>query len=215
MNIQQQILAALQTKFEGVDVAILTRIASKKAEGVTDEAKVDSIVEGISISDVINSYGDARANEAQKSAVINYEKKYKIKDGKSLEEQPTKEPVNPPTPPKEDVPEWAKTLIASNQMLTDKFSKMEEEKFQAERTKQVIAVAAKYGFSPAEARRLNIGKDEDLEEYFKDYKQEKANEEGNENIPPYQGKQNPKKEEDEFAEMIKSGTKEIVESKNK
>lgn len=215
MNIQQLILAALQTKFEGVDVAILTRIASKKAEGVTDEAKVDSIVEGISISDVINSYGDARANEAQKSAVINYEKKYKIKDGKSLEEQPTKEPVNPPTPPKEDVPEWAKTLIASNQMLTDKFSKMEEEKFQAERTKQVIAVAAKYGFSPAEARRLNIGKDEDLEEYFKDYKQEKANEEGNENIPPYQGKQNPKKEEDEFAEMIKSGTKEIVESKNK
>lgn len=215
MNIQQLILAALQTKFEGVDVAILTRIASKKAEGVTDEAKVDSIVEGISISDVINSYGDARANEAQKSAVINYEKKYKIKDGKPLEEQPTKEPVDPPTPPKEDVPEWAKALIASNQMLTDKFSKMEEEKFQAERTKQVIAVAAKYGFSSAEARRLNIGKDEDLEEYFKDYKQEKANEEGNENIPPYQGKQNPKKEEDEFAEMIKSGTKEIVESKNK
>ena len=39
MTIQELILAALQTKFTGVDAAILTRIATKKAEGVTDEAK--------------------------------------------------------------------------------------------------------------------------------------------------------------------------------
>ena len=46
MTILEQILAGLQQKFTGVDTAILTRIATKKAEGVTDETKVNSIVEG-------------------------------------------------------------------------------------------------------------------------------------------------------------------------
>ena len=36
MTILEQILAGLQQKFAGVDTAILTRIATKKAEGVTD-----------------------------------------------------------------------------------------------------------------------------------------------------------------------------------
>ena len=35
MTILEQILAGLQQKFAGVDTAILTRIATKKAEGVT------------------------------------------------------------------------------------------------------------------------------------------------------------------------------------
>ena len=55
MTILEQILAGLQQKFTGVDTAILTRIATKKAEGVTDETKVNSIVEGISFSDVLRS----------------------------------------------------------------------------------------------------------------------------------------------------------------
>ena len=69
MTILEQILAGLQQKFAGVDTAILTRIATKKAEGVTDETKVNSIVEGISFSDVLNSYGDFRAGDASKTAV--------------------------------------------------------------------------------------------------------------------------------------------------
>ena len=82
MTILEQILAGLQQKFTGVDTAILTRIATKKAEGVTDETKVNSIVEGISFSDVLNSYGDFRAGDASKTAVSNYEKKHNLKDGK-------------------------------------------------------------------------------------------------------------------------------------
>ena len=79
MTILEQILAGLQQKFAGVDTAILTRIATKKAEGVTDETKVNSIVEGISFSDVLNSYGDFRAGDASKTAVSNYEKKHNLK----------------------------------------------------------------------------------------------------------------------------------------
>ena len=93
MTIFEQILAGLQTKFPGVYTATLTRIATKKAEGVTDETKVNSIVEGISFSDVLNNYGDFRAGQAQVSAVTNYEKKHGLKDGKPI--------VNPkPEPPK-------------------------------------------------------------------------------------------------------------------
>ena len=61
MTIFEQILAGLQQKFAGVDTATLTRIATKKAEGVTDETKVTSIVEGISFQDVMQNYGDFRA----------------------------------------------------------------------------------------------------------------------------------------------------------
>lgn len=46
MTIFEQILAGLQQKFSGVDTATLIRIDTKKAEGVTDETKVTSIVEG-------------------------------------------------------------------------------------------------------------------------------------------------------------------------
>ena len=76
MTIFEQILAGLQQKFSGVDTATLTRIATKKAEGVTDETKVNSIVEGISFQDVMQNYGDFRAGQAQTSAVSNYEKKH-------------------------------------------------------------------------------------------------------------------------------------------
>ena len=69
MTILEQILAGLQQKFAGVDTAILTRIATKKAEGVTDETKVNSIIEGISFSDVLNSYGDFRAGDASLKTV--------------------------------------------------------------------------------------------------------------------------------------------------
>lgn len=82
MTIIEQIQAGLQRKFPGADTATLTRIATKKAEGVTDEAQVDSIVEGISLTDVMNNYGDFRAGQAQASAVTNYEKKHGLKDGK-------------------------------------------------------------------------------------------------------------------------------------
>ena len=85
MTIFEQILAGLQQKFSGVDTATLTRIATKKAEGVTDETKVNSIVEGISFQDVMQNYGDFRAGQAQTSSIANYEKKHGLKDGKPIE----------------------------------------------------------------------------------------------------------------------------------
>ena len=172
MTILEQILAGLQQKFTGVDTAILTRIATKKAEGVTDETKVNSIVEGISFSDVLNSYGDFRAGDASKTAVTNYEKRHNLKDGKPIE-NPNPNPK--PEENKDDVPAWAQALIDSNKSLSDKLTQFETEKAQATRSQQILAKAKEYGIPENYAKRCAIKDDEDLDAYFKDLKQEFAN----------------------------------------
>ncbi|MFS2799724.1 hypothetical protein [Phocaeicola dorei] len=209
MNIQELILAGLQQKFTGVDTAILTRIATKKAEGVTDEIKVNSIVEGISFSDVLNSYGDFRAGDASKTAVTNYEKKHNLKDGKPIETTTTiKTEEN-----KDDVPAWAQALIDSNKSLLTEVSTLKQEKAQATRSQQILAKAKEYGIPENYAKRCAIKDDEDLDAYFKDLKQEFANDGFKGVTPPESAEQKIEKENESIAGMISEGTKTIVESK--
>ncbi len=85
MTILEQILAGLQQKFTGVDTAILTRIATKKAEGVTDETKVNSIVEVSVFRTCLNSYGDFRAGDASSTCCLQLREKHNLKDGKPIE----------------------------------------------------------------------------------------------------------------------------------
>ena len=206
MNIQELILAGLQQKFTGVDTAILTRIAIKKAEGITDETKVNSIVEGISFSDVLNSYGDFRAGDASKTAVTNYEKKHNLKDGK-----PVENPNPKPEEKKDDVPAWAQALIDSNKNLSDKLTQFETEKAQATRSQQILAKAKEYGIPENYAKRCAIKDDEDLDAYFKDLKQEFANDGFKGVTPPESAEKKIEKESESIAKMIDEGTKTIVE----
>ena len=191
MTILEQILAGLQQKFTGVDTAILTRIATKKAEGVTDETKVNSIVEGISFSYVLNSYGDFRAGDASKTAVTNYEKRHNLKDGKPIE-NPNPNPK--PEENKDDVPAWAQALIDSNKSLSDKLTQFETEKAQATRSQQILAKAKEYGIPENYAKRCAIKDDEDLDAYFKDLKQEFANDGFKGVIPPESAEEKIEKE---------------------
>ena len=207
MTILEQILAGLQQKFAGVDTAILTRIATKKAEGVTDETKVNSIIEGISFSDVLNSYGDFRAGDASKSAVTNYEKKHNLKDGKPIETTTTiKTEEN-----KDDVPAWAQALIDSNKSLLTEVSTLKQEKAQATRQEQILAKAKEYGIPENYAKRCAIKDDEDLDAYFKDLKQEFANDGFKGVTPPESAEEKIEKESESIAKMIDEGTKTIVE----
>lgn len=82
---KKQILDALKAKFVGVSEAILNRIADKIAKTVTTVEEVATAVEGVTFQQVLESYGDSRATEAQQSAVTNYEKKHGLKDGKKVE----------------------------------------------------------------------------------------------------------------------------------
>lgn len=207
MTILEQILAGLQQKFAGVDTAILTRIATKKAEGVTDETKVNSIIEGISFSDVLNSYGDFRAGDASKTAVTNYEKRHNLKDGKPIETTTTiKTEEN-----KDDVPAWAQALIDSNKSLLTEVSTLKQEKAQATRQEQILAKAKEYGIPENYAKRCAIKDDEDLDAYFKDLKQEFANDGFKGVTPPESAEEKIEKESESIAKMIDEGTKTIVE----
>ena len=221
MNIYEQILAGLKTKFQGVEDATLQRIASKKAEGVTDESKVNSIVEGISFQDVLNSYGDYRADGAQKTAISNYEKKHNIKDGKPIEEpkpQPTPTPAPQPTPqpkPAEEVPAWAQSLIESNKTLGERLAAMDAKTKADARNQQIDAVAKSFGIPEFAYKGKQIAEDADLNNYFTELKQEMQNSGFQFAKAPEEGDHEHKSEVSSIAEQIEKGTKEIVEQNNK
>ena len=211
MTILEQILAGLQQKFSGVDTAILTRIATKKAEGVTDETKVNSIIEGISFSDVLNSYGDFRAGDASRTSVLNYEKRHNLKDGKPVETTTTTT-----TTKAEDKPDDMATIIANAvsaavKPLSDKLAQFETEKSQATRQEQIMAKAKEYGIPENYAKRCAIKDDEDLDACFKDLKQEFANDGFKGVTPPESAEAKIEKESESIAKMIDEGTKTIVE----
>lgn len=209
MTIIEQILAALQRKFSGVDTAILSRIANKKGEGVTDESKVDSIVEGIGFQDVLNSYGDFRADGAASTAVKNYERKHNLKDGKVVDET---KPAPPPTNEPQDIAKLiADAVSAAVSPLSDKLAQFEAAKAKETRGEQILAKAQEYGIPDTIAKRYAIPDDADLDSYFKDAKQELANA-GFNGIPsPESSDAKIEKENASIAKMINEGTKMIVE----
>lgn len=217
MTIFEQILAGLQQKFSGVDTATLTRIATKKAEGVTDETKVNSIVEGISFQDVLTSYGDFRAGDARITAVANYEKKHNLKDGKPIE-NPNPEPPKPDPKPDEK-PDIAKLIAdgiaAGIKPFSDKLAAFEAKEAQAQRMAQISSVAKKYGIPDFMLKDRTIPENTDLDTYMKDVKQEMTNAGFQFNKSPETAEQKLEKETSEFAKMIENDTKQIVEQQNK
>lgn len=217
MTIFEQILAGLQQKFAGVDTATLTRIATKKAEGVTDETKVNSIVEGISFQDVLTSYGDFRAGDARITAVANYEKKHNLKDGKPIE-NPNPEPPKPEPKPDEK-PDIAKLIAdgiaAGIKPFSDKLAAFEAKEAQAQRMAQISSVAKKYGIPDFMLKDRTIPENTDLDTYMKDVKQEMTNAGFQFNKSPETAEQKLERETSEFAKMIENDTKQIVEQQNK
>lgn len=84
---KQQILEALKAKFQGVNANVLNRIADKLSKTVTTDEQVTTAVAGVTkeFIEIIESYGDSRATEAQQTAVQTYEQKYGLKDGAKIE----------------------------------------------------------------------------------------------------------------------------------
>lgn len=119
---KKEILEALTTKFPEVSASILDRIANKLAKTVTTAEQVKTAVEGVTIQQVIESYGDSRATEAsntaRENAVKDYEARYGLKDGVKTAtttaggEKPTgSNATNPTTGGKEEIPAWAQKLF--------------------------------------------------------------------------------------------------------
>ena len=226
MNIYEQILTGLQTKFTGVDTATLQRIATKKSEGVTDESEVNSIIEGISFQDVLVNYGDYRVDGAQrtarKNAIADYEKKHNIKDGKPIEEpkpQPIPTPNPAPTPkpnePQDLAAQIAAALGTALKPLTDRMDAMDAKTKADARNAQIDEVAKSFGIPEFAYKGKTIADDADLNKYFTDLKQDMQNSGFQFAKSPEEGNREHKSEISSIAEQIEKGTKEIVEQNNK
>lgn len=149
MEFEQLILAALQTKFTGVDAKILGRIAKKYAKTATGttEADAKTIVDGITFQQVLESYADYRATEAQKTAVANYESKHNLRDGKPIEQPQQNQSQTQPQQEQsgqtagqqggqqseEKAPAWAQQIIADNKALRERLQSIESERTQNSR----------------------------------------------------------------------------------
>ena len=145
--------------------------------------------------------------------MTNYEKKHNLKDGKPVETTTTTT-----TTKAEDKPDDMATIIANAvsaavKPLSDKLAQFETEKSQATRQEQIMVKAKEYGIPENYAKRCAIKDDEDLDTYFKDLKQEFANDGFKGVTPPESAETKIEKENESIAGMISEGTKEIVESK--
>lgn len=148
---RQQILDALKAKFQGVSEKILGRIADKLAKTVTTAEQVATAVEGVTLQQLLDSYGDSRATEAQQTAVHNYESKYGLKDGQKIDngggsqggQQGGAQTVQTPPAGGEQVPAWAQALIDSNKTITERLNKMDVDRTTATRKQQLSAIIEK------------------------------------------------------------------------
>lgn len=187
-ELEQIILTALQTKYQGVDAKILGRIAKKKAKTATTKEEAKTIADGITLQQIIDSHADYRATEAQSTAVEKYEQKHNIKDGKPVETaaqtagaqdgQPvrtTNQTAQQGGQTQDAVPSWAQQLISDNKTLLEELNS-----YKAERTANTRLEAFKAAISKApdkiKARyerdfsRLQFKDDDDFNSYLDEIK---------------------------------------------
>lgn len=138
---KQTIIDLLKAKFEGVDESILSRIAeTKAAKSVKTEDDANAYVEGITLNQLLSSYGDIRSTEAQRSAVSNYEKKHGIKDGKKVSVEDDHKTLDNEDNNDDDMPAWAKAMLESNKKLAEQVAVMTAEKHTAARKQRLDAI---------------------------------------------------------------------------
>ena len=144
---KQKLFDALKAKFPGVNANVLNRIAEKLAKTVTTDEQVTTAVAGVTqeFIEIIESYGDSRATEAQQTAVHTYETKYGLKDGQKIDATGGAAGVQQQQAggAQEQVPAWAQALIDSNKKLNDRLDKMDGERTTATRKQQLSTIIEK------------------------------------------------------------------------
>ncbi|MCD8313568.1 MAG: hypothetical protein LUC24_05345 [Bacteroidales bacterium] len=145
---KKEILDALKAKFTGVSDTILDGIAERLAKTVTTAEEVKTAVDGVTFQQVLESYGDSRATGATKTAVLNYEKKYGLKDGVKVKAEGDDTDKN--TDPNknadggtDDMPKWAKSLFESQKKLEERLTAQDRDRTAESRRKQLSDVISR------------------------------------------------------------------------
>ena len=169
---QQDILQALKTRFEGVSEKILQRLADKLQKQPNQEGLgAEQLANQVTMQQLLEYYGDQRATEAQQTAVKNYEKKLQQND------QTTKPQNDQTTKPQNDieVPQWAKSLVEQVKTLNQRFDAVEKEKQQRNRQEQIEELIKGLPKTMQQAyRRIQLGdlSDQDFNQLKEDVTQE-------------------------------------------
>lgn len=161
---KDKILAALKTKFEGVQESVLNRIAEKLAKTVTTEEGVTTAVEGMTFQKIIDSYADSRATEAASTALKNH----RIKLGLDENDKPIQKTDLEPDP---NEPAWFKAYREkSEKEVADLKAELEGQKkvkTQAElKTKLIESLKAKGVdelFIPGLTKYVTVESDDKIE----------------------------------------------------
>ena len=133
----EQLFNSLKTKFDGVQDAILRRVAEKYGRNLGEtpaEDEIQGVVDGVTFQNVLESYGDSRATEAANTAVANYKKKQGTQGGQNNPNPGQNQQNQKKEDLPDDAPEWAKSLIKQNQELSSKLEGLEKK----ERTKSLV-----------------------------------------------------------------------------
>lgn len=161
-------------KLQGVSKTYLNGVADQFSKTISEDGQIETVLNDGVISAIkfsashVQSEGDRRATEATQSAVSNYEKKYKLKDGAIIkaDEGGASNP-NSISGGNDDTPEWAKVLIKKNELLEQRLSSFEGDKTKTTRKsllQKTIESAPDYFKTRIEKDfdRMSFDKDEDF-----------------------------------------------------
>lgn len=215
---KEKILLALKTKYAalGLSEAVLDGIAESLSKTVTDEAGVETAVNGVEpILKSFQSSFDQLRNE--KSGL---QKELDTLRGTPKPEPKPKPNTDPNPKPVESEGVLTKESIANliaEQLkpITDRFAKQDQSAKETERRGQIIAKAKEYKIPEAVAKYMNVPDGSDLDTFMKQAKQDFSNNGFSEVKPPESAESQIKSDNESIAKMIDDGTKSIVEQSKK
>lgn len=170
---KEKIFAGLKTKFDGVQDAILNRVAEKLSETVTTEDAVATAVEGVTLQSLLDSYADSRANEASQTAVRNFRQKHGLgEDGKPFKKEDPKPQPKPEPTGGDEPPQWFRDYQAKVEAdLTEAKTKLQEYENSKTQEKLMGLVKAKLkekgvdeDFIPLLTKNIAIGSEDQIDQ---------------------------------------------------
>jgi len=170
---KEKIFAGLKTKFDGVQDAILNRVAEKLSETVTTEDAVATAVEGVTLQGLLDSYADSRANEASQTAVRNFRQKHGLgEDGKPIKKEDPKPQPKPEPTGGDEPPQWFRDYQAKVEAdLTEAKTKLQEYENSKTQEKLMGLVKAKLkekgvdeDFIPLLTKNIAIGSEDQIDQ---------------------------------------------------
>lgn len=203
-----KILVALKTKYKtfGFGDKAFDGVADYLSKTVTEESQIETAISGV--EGLLKAFqGDIDTVRNEKTGL-----QKQLDELKNKIENPNPNPNPNPEEKKDDMATIiANAVSAAVKPLSDKLAQFETEKSQATRQEQILAKAKEYGIPENYAKRCAIKDDEDLDAYFKDLKQDFANDGFKGVTPPESAEAKIEKEAESIANTINEGTKQIVE----